>query len=60
MSGTWLIEVQKNSKGDLYVEFPPDLLKRVGWKPGDRILWEENKELYGWTLKKAPIKKKRS
>ena len=57
MSGTyWVLEVKKNRKGELYIELPPEITKSLGWKIGDRVIWEETKN--GWIIKKAPIKRK--
>lgn len=38
---------------DLMIEFPPDLLEYFGWKVGDSINWELNKEGDGAILTKA-------
>ncbi len=30
--------------GDLILPFPEDMLKEVGWKEGDTLDWEDNKD----------------
>lgn len=46
----WLVEVKENSKGELYIELPDELLNQLNWKIGDRIVWKEVKA--GWSIKK--------
>lgn len=58
MNATWVLEVQKNKKNELFVELPPEILNTLGWEVGDRVAWKETKD--GWTIKKLPIKRKRS
>lgn len=48
----WVLEVKKDKKsGDLFIELPQELLKRMGWKIGDTIVWEEDGD--GYILKKT-------
>jgi len=35
------LEVKQNKHGELYIEFPDELLNQVGWDDGDTLLWEE-------------------
>lgn len=35
------LEVQSDSDGQLFLEFPSALLNQVGWDVGDTLLWEE-------------------
>lgn len=30
--------------GDLYIEFPDEMMKHLGWKEGDVLVWEGNNE----------------
>lgn len=55
---SWLVEVKENSKGELYIELPDELLNQLKWNIGDRFVWKEIKT--GWTLKKITTKKKHS
>jgi len=49
---TWTITVEEDKEtGDLVIPFPDDLLEAVGWKPGDKIYWNDNKD-GTWTLSK--------
>ena len=52
----YTLEVQKDSNGELFFEFPDELLNQVGWSEGDIIQWEamdENQEI--WTMTKKII-----
>jgi hypothetical protein len=60
MNGTWLLDVKKNKKGELYVELPYALLHTLKWKIGDKITWEQAEENHdSWLLKKIPSKAKK-
>jgi len=37
--------------GDLYLEFPDDLMNELGWEIGDNLKWTENKD-GSWSLEK--------
>jgi hypothetical protein len=38
---TWILDVQEDPEtGDLYLEFPPDLLESQGWKEGTVLQWD--------------------
>jgi protein-disulfide isomerase len=41
MSNNYSLEVQKDSNGELFFEFPDALLNQMGWDAGDTLLWEE-------------------
>ena len=46
-----LIEVKEDPlTGDLYLEFPPEMLEGLGWKENDELIWEQNE--IGWTIRK--------
>ena len=48
----YLTEVKEDPlNGDLYLEFPPEMLEGLGWKENDELIWEEN-EIGGWTIRK--------
>jgi len=46
-----VIEVQQDEEGDLFIEFPPDMLEQVGWREGDVITWTQG-ENGSWVLSK--------
>lgn len=47
-----ILEVQEDpDTGDCYIQFPPDLLEKMGWKEGDNINWHDNGD-GSWTLTK--------
>ena len=35
------VEVKQNEQDELFIELPPSLMKKLGWKPGDELKWEE-------------------
>jgi hypothetical protein len=42
---SWLVEVQTDkTTGDLYIEFPFEMLERLNIKEKDRVIWEEQKD----------------
>lgn len=47
------IEVQADSSGELFLEFPDDLLDTMNWKPGDTIIWTELPNGNGYSVEKA-------
>lgn len=37
---TWILEIQEDPEtGDLFLEFPPDLLESQGWSEGTVLAW---------------------
>jgi hypothetical protein len=37
---TWVVELEEDpDSGDLVMPLPPALLKELGWKIGDTLLW---------------------
>lgn len=49
---SWILEVKEDpDTGDSILEFPPEVLKQVGWKEGDTISWKDNDD-GSWTLSK--------
>ena len=45
------LEVQADSNGELFFEFPDDLLKDLDWQVGDTLSWAKQDD-YTWILKK--------
>ena len=42
---SWTIELQDDPEtGDCILEFPPDMLEETGWKEGDVLEWNDNKD----------------
>ena len=39
MTGS-IIEVQENNSGDLFIEFPDELIDELGWQEGDILNWD--------------------
>lgn len=52
MSKTWTVDVQENEKGELFIELNDEILEGSGFKVGDDVIWEDNKD-GSWTLKKS-------
>jgi len=38
---TFTVEVKENSNGELYIEFPEEMLKELKWNEGDEIMWND-------------------
>jgi len=47
------LTVQADSSGELFLEFPDDLLDTMNWKPGDTIIWTELPNGNGYNVEKA-------
>jgi hypothetical protein len=56
MTTTYRLDVKKNDAGELYVEFPDDLMNSVGWHVGDTLVWDDRKD-GSWSLSKKDKKK---
>jgi hypothetical protein len=52
MNKTHQVEVQQNSEGEFFIEFPDQVLEEVGWKEGDSIKWVDNND-GSFTLEKT-------
>jgi hypothetical protein len=53
MSKTYTIDVQENADGELFIEFPPELMTEADWKEGDDLVWTDLKD-GTWSLRKKP------
>ena len=53
MGKSYTVDVQEDAEGELFIEFPPEMMEEVGWKEGDNLLWTDNKN-GTWTLTKKP------
>ena len=36
----YIIEIQENNSGDLFIEFPDQLIDELGWQEGDILNWD--------------------
>ena len=36
----YIIEIQENNSGDLFIEFPGELIDELGWQEGDILNWD--------------------
>lgn len=52
MAKSWIVDVQENEKGEYFIEFPPESIEELGWKEGDTVEWNNNKD-GSYTLKKV-------
>lgn len=43
--------VKEDEDGELYIEFPPDFLDKLGWVEGDTLSWRETTRGM-WTIRK--------
>ena len=39
-----IVKLEKDENGDLLLPLSEEVLKSVGWKVGDIIIWNENKD----------------
>ena len=47
----YLSEVKEDPEtGDLYLEFPPEMLESLGWGENDELIWEQTD--IGWSIRK--------
>ena len=46
-----VIIVSADSDGEMFLEFPDDMMESLGWQVGDFIQWSPNKD-GSWTLSK--------
>jgi len=55
----YILEV-KEQDGYQYIELPDSLIEKMGWKIGDTIDWQDNKD-GSWSLLKIakPLKKRK-
>jgi hypothetical protein len=37
---SYIIEIQEDNSGDLFIEFPDDLIDELGWQEGDVLNWD--------------------
>jgi hypothetical protein len=54
MSDTYTVEIELDPKtGEMILPFPQELIDEMGWNVGDRLIWEEDGEFPGFTLRKS-------
>ncbi len=52
---SWTLTVEEDKiTGDSILVFPPELLKEAGWKEGDNLIWNDNKD-GTWSLIKEDL-----
>jgi bifunctional DNA-binding transcriptional regulator/antitoxin component of YhaV-PrlF toxin-antitoxin module len=37
---SYVVEVQESENGELFIEFPDELIDELGWKEGDILNWD--------------------
>jgi len=40
MNETYRVTVQEDAEGDAFIEFPPEVLTKLGWNEGDDLVWD--------------------
>ena len=40
MSTNYIIEIQEDQDGELFIELPGDLIEELGWEEGDVLSWD--------------------
>lgn len=54
MNKQYTLAVQEDESGDLFIQFPEDLMKEAGWAEGDTLNWEDNHNGTFTLTKKVP------
>jgi bifunctional DNA-binding transcriptional regulator/antitoxin component of YhaV-PrlF toxin-antitoxin module len=36
----YIVEIQEGEQGDLFIEFPDELIDELGWEEGDVLNWD--------------------
>jgi bifunctional DNA-binding transcriptional regulator/antitoxin component of YhaV-PrlF toxin-antitoxin module len=36
----YIIEVQEDQDGELFIEFPDEIIEELGWQEGDLLSWD--------------------
>ena len=44
----YVVHIQENKDGELYIEFPRELMSKLGWIIGDDIEWNETEICEDW------------
>lgn len=37
---SYIIEVQEDQDGELFIEFPEEIIEELGWQDGDILSWD--------------------
>lgn len=37
---SYILEVQEDENGELYIEFPEEVIEELGWQEGDILNWD--------------------
>lgn len=37
---SYIVEVQENQDGELFIEFPDEIIEELGWQEGDILSWD--------------------
>jgi antitoxin component of MazEF toxin-antitoxin module len=48
-----IIDVQEDENGELFLQFPDDLMEQLGWKEGDTINWDIDETTGHITVRKV-------
>jgi hypothetical protein len=43
-SESYVIDVQEDKDGEMFIEFPENMMTNVGWTEGDVLTWTDNKD----------------
>lgn len=50
-----VVEIQEDENGELFLQFPDDLMEQLGWHEGDIIDWDIDDATGNITVRKAKI-----
>ena len=48
----YVMKVQEDESGELFLEFPDDMMDEMGWKAGDNLVWTPRDD-GSWVLAKV-------
>jgi len=41
---SYILEVQEDENGELYITFPDEIIEELGWQEGDVLNWDVRRE----------------
>ena len=48
----YIATIKERDNGELYLEFPDELMEDMGWNEGDTLEWKDNGD-GSWTIQKV-------
>jgi len=44
MSSSYILEIEEDENGELYITFPDEVIEELGWQEGDILNWDVRSE----------------